>query len=119
MYVLSKGVRSYRTRYVGSDMGLIAILNTTHDDDTASLLNIDGYVVMIHAPNNFADISSGNAIEIFPMNNEETFLAIKARSMDTEEGLRTFSPHHVISNDIYGYVRTILHIKFNLFEFHI
>lgn len=76
-------------------MGLVVILNTTHSDDTVSLLNMDGYAVLIHASNKFPDIASGSSLEVFPNVNEETFIALRARVMDSSEDLRTFSASHV------------------------
>lgn len=76
-------------------MGLTVLLNSSHADDMVSLLNMDAYVVIIHNPNDFPDVVSGSAIEVFPMNNEESFIAIRAKFMDTSEQLRTFDPSYV------------------------
>lgn len=76
-------------------MGLTVLLNSSHADDMISLLNMDAYVVIIHNPNDFPDVVSGSAIEVFPMNNEESFIAIRAKYMDTSEQLRTFDPTYV------------------------
>ncbi|TMW52457.1 hypothetical protein DOY81_002472, partial [Sarcophaga bullata] len=37
---------------------------------------------------------SGSAIEVFPMNNEDSFISIKAKFMDTSEDLRIFEPSY-------------------------
>ncbi|XP_013101179.2 pickpocket protein 28 [Stomoxys calcitrans] len=86
--------RSYSTRYAGSNMGLIVILNTSQSDDTGSLLNMDGYAVLVHAPNKFPDTSSGGILEVFPSTNEESYLAVRARVTDSDPDLRTFTASH-------------------------
>ncbi|KAL9894906.1 pickpocket 24 [Glossina fuscipes fuscipes] len=83
--------RSHGQRFGRSDAGLTVILNSSQVNDVVSLLNMDAYVVIIHKASNFPDIASGEAIEVFPMHNEETFVAIKARVMNTSEKLRIFS----------------------------
>ena len=76
-------------------MGLTVLLNSSHANDTVSLLNIDGYVVILHNPNDFPDIGSGSAIEVFPMNNEDSFISIKTKFIDTSEDLRIFESSYV------------------------
>ncbi|KAM7359471.1 sodium channel protein Nach-like [Cochliomyia hominivorax] len=86
--------RNATNRLISSELGLTVLLNSSHSDDFASLLNMDAYVVIIHNPNDFPDIVSGSAIEVFPMNNEESFIAIRAKFMDTSEELRAFHPSY-------------------------
>ncbi|XP_058984612.1 sodium channel protein Nach isoform X2 [Musca domestica] len=86
--------RTYRTRFSGSGMGLIVVMNTSHADDMANLLSMDGYAVIIHAPNRFPEISSGSSLEVFPNINEETFIALKARVLDGSDKLRSFAASH-------------------------
>uniref|UniRef100_A0A1A9UF04 Sodium channel protein Nach n=1 Tax=Glossina austeni TaxID=7395 RepID=A0A1A9UF04_GLOAU len=83
--------RLHDQRFGRSDAGLTVILNSSQVNDVVSLLNMDAYVVIIHKASNFPDIASGEAIEVFPIHNEETFVAIKARVMNTSEKLRIFS----------------------------
>ncbi|XP_061394788.1 pickpocket protein 28-like [Musca vetustissima] len=86
--------RTYRTRFSGSGMGLIVVLNTSHADDMASLLNMDGYAVIVHSPNRYPEISSGSSLEVFPIINEETFIGLKARVLDSSDDLRSFAASH-------------------------
>uniref|UniRef100_A0A1B0G526 Sodium channel protein Nach n=1 Tax=Glossina morsitans morsitans TaxID=37546 RepID=A0A1B0G526_GLOMM len=83
--------RLHDQRFGRSDAGLTVIVNSSQVNDVVSLLNMDAYVVIIHKASNFPDIASGEAIEVFPIHNEETFVAIKARVMNTSEKLRIFS----------------------------
>ncbi|XP_037807499.1 pickpocket protein 28-like [Lucilia sericata] len=87
--------RNSTFRLITSELGLTVLLNSSHSDDMVPILNMDAYVVIIHNPNDFPDIGSGSAIEVFPMNNEESFIAIRAKFMDTSEELRTFDPSYV------------------------
>lgn len=87
--------RLHDQRFGGSDAGLTVIVNSSQVNDVVSLLNMDAYVVIIHKASNFPDIASGEAIEVFPIHNEETFVAIKARVMNTSEKLRIFSSVYV------------------------
>lgn len=87
--------RNDTNRFMSSEMGLTVLLNSSHANDTVSLLNIDGYVVILHNPNDFPDIHSGSAIEVFPMNNEDSYISIKAKLIDTSEDLRIFEPSYV------------------------
>uniref|UniRef100_A0A1A9ZBM3 Sodium channel protein Nach n=1 Tax=Glossina pallidipes TaxID=7398 RepID=A0A1A9ZBM3_GLOPL len=83
--------RLHDQRFGRSDAGLTVIVNSSQVNDVVSLLNMNAYVVIIHKASNFPDIASGEAIEVFPIHNEETFVAIKARVMNTSEKLRIFS----------------------------
>ncbi|XP_073817261.1 pickpocket 22 [Musca autumnalis] len=108
--------RSYRTRFVGSGMGLIVVLNTSHGDDMASLLNMDGYAVLIHSPNRFPEISSGSSLEVFPNINEETFIALKARVLDSSDQLRSFAATHrkCYFDDEVPYSHTLMNNKYSM-----
>lgn len=85
-------------------MGLTVLLNSSHSDDVVSLLNMDSYVVIIHNPYDFPDIVSGSGIEVFPMNNQVSFIAVKAKFIDTIDDIRTFDS----SNVGFWYLRTLI-----------
>jgi len=68
------------------------VLNASHDDYFAPVLNTNGYIVIIHDANNFASIASSNALEMFPGQREESFLKIFPRLIDTDNSLKSFSP---------------------------
>lgn len=71
------------------------MLNASHADYFAPVLNTNGYIVIIHDADNFASIASSNALETFPGQNEESFLKIFPRVIDTDSSLYHFSPYGV------------------------
>ncbi|XP_037943866.1 sodium channel protein Nach-like [Teleopsis dalmanni] len=82
--------RNYKNRFVGSGSGLILLLNSSILDEFNTILNIIGYVVIVHNPDDFADISSGGSQVVFPTFNQESFVPISARVIDTDDDLRQF-----------------------------
>ncbi|KAL7729761.1 hypothetical protein ACLKA6_014627 [Drosophila palustris] len=84
--------RDFKNRFASQSQGLTVVLNASHDDYFAPVLNTNGYIVIIHDANNFASISSSNALEMFPGQREESFLKIFPRVIDTDKTLNSFSP---------------------------
>lgn len=87
--------RTRKNSFVIPDMGLTVTLNTSQRDNFSPILNIYGSMVIIHGPGEFADISSGGCRVVFPAYGEESFIALRARIIDTVEDLRAFSPKTV------------------------
>ncbi|XP_030573973.1 sodium channel protein Nach [Drosophila novamexicana] len=84
--------RDFKNRYADSALGLTVVLNSSHADYMAPILNTNGYVVIIHDADNYPSISSSNALEMFPGQRQESFLKIFARVIDTDKNLHSFSP---------------------------
>ncbi|CAD6993459.1 unnamed protein product [Ceratitis capitata] len=84
--------RNIRDRLVNTDMGLTVVLNTSHKDDFVSVLKVDGYIVIVHNPEVFADTTSGESRELFLTYGEESFLALHALLVFTDPSLSSFSP---------------------------
>lgn len=74
---------------------MTVVLNTSHTDDFMSILNIDGYIVIVHDSDIFADTTSGEAHELFIADGEESFMALRALLVYTEPSLSSFRPHTV------------------------
>nr|XP_014090434.2 sodium channel protein Nach-like [Bactrocera oleae] len=85
--------RKIRDQFVNSELGLTVVLNTSHTDDFMSILNIDGYIVIVHDSDIFADTTSGEAHELFIADGEESFMALRALLVYTEPSLSSFRPH--------------------------
>ncbi|XP_018786778.1 PREDICTED: sodium channel protein Nach [Bactrocera latifrons] len=85
--------RKMRDQFVSTELGLTVVLNTSHKDDFMSLMNIDGYIVIVHDSDIFADTTSGESHELFITYGEESFLALNALLVYTEPNLSSFSPH--------------------------
>ncbi|XP_026851125.1 sodium channel protein Nach [Drosophila persimilis] len=84
--------RNFKNRLASAELGLTVVLNSSHADQFAPILNTDGYIVLIHSADNYASVTSSNALEMFPGQREETALQIHARVVDTDDSLNSFSP---------------------------
>ncbi|XP_017141318.1 sodium channel protein Nach [Drosophila miranda] len=84
--------RNFKNRLASAELGLTVVLNSSHADQFAPILNTDGYIVLIHSADNYASVTSSNALEMFPGQREETSLQIHARVVDTDDSLNSFSP---------------------------
>ncbi|KAH8381332.1 hypothetical protein KR093_002819 [Drosophila rubida] len=84
--------RDFKNRFANSAQGLTVVVNASHDDYFAPILNTNGYIVIVHDANNFPAISSSNSLEMFPGQREESFLKIFPRVIDTDKSLHSFSP---------------------------
>lgn len=60
-----------------------------------SILRIDGYIVIVHDSDIFADTTSGEAHELYLTFGEESYMALRALLVFTEPNLVSFSPHTV------------------------
>ncbi|XP_037943863.1 sodium channel protein Nach-like [Teleopsis dalmanni] len=119
--------RNYTTRFASPDTGLTVVLNNTVDRETfGAILDIDGYIVMLHRPNDYADISSGSTQLVFPTHNSESFLSINARLFDADDALRSYSPKtrkcafndeatnsEIILRDAYSFANCISRCRIN------
>ncbi|KAH8406642.1 hypothetical protein KR222_001547 [Zaprionus bogoriensis] len=85
--------RDFKNRFANSALGLTVVLNASHADYFAPVLNTNGYIVIIHDADNFASIASSNALETFPGQQEESFLKIFPRVIETDKSLYSFSPY--------------------------
>ncbi|BFF93018.1 sodium channel protein Nach [Drosophila madeirensis] len=84
--------RNFKNRLASAELGLTVVLNSSHSDHFAPILKTDGYIVLIHSADNYASVTSSNALEMFPGQREETSLQIHARVVNTDDSLRSFSP---------------------------
>jgi len=64
-------------------------------DYFAPILNTNGYIVMIHNAENYASVYSSNVLEMFPGQGEDSYIAVYARVVDTDDSLKSFSPFSV------------------------
>lgn len=92
--------RDFKNRFASAELGLTLVLNASHADYFAPILNTNGYIVIIHDADNFASIASSNALEIFPGQKEESYLKIFPRVIDTDSSLHAFSPLGVSSSKL-------------------
>jgi len=76
-------------------MGLKVVLNDSHSDYFATVLNTNGYIVLIHSAENYASVSSSNVLEVFPGQGEDSSISVYARVVDTDDSLKSFSPYGV------------------------
>ncbi|EDV91046.1 sodium channel protein Nach [Drosophila grimshawi] len=84
--------RDYKNRFANPELGLTVFLNASHADYFTPVLRTEGYIVIIHNADNFAAISSSNALELFPGEMDESYVRIFARVIDTDPSLSSFSP---------------------------
>lgn len=92
--------RDFKNRLASSELGLTVVLNASHADYFAPVLNTNGYIVIIHDADNFASPASSSALETFPGQNEESYLKIFPRVIETENSLHAFSPFGVSSSKV-------------------
>ncbi|XP_016932138.4 sodium channel protein Nach [Drosophila suzukii] len=85
--------RHFKDRLARPEMGLKVVLNDSHSDYFATVLNTNGYIVLIHSAENYASVSSSNVIEIFPGQGEDSSISVYARVVDTDDSLKSFSPY--------------------------
>ncbi|KAH8335649.1 hypothetical protein KR074_007695 [Drosophila pseudoananassae] len=84
--------RNFKNRLASPELGLTVVLNSSHSDYFAPILNTNGYIVLIHNADDYATVSSSNTLEMFPGQGEDTYLQIYARVVDTDDSLKSFSP---------------------------
>ncbi|XP_067624580.1 uncharacterized protein ppk24 [Eurosta solidaginis] len=84
--------RRFRDRFVGPDLGLKVVLNTSHKDEFMSILNIDGYIVIVHDSDTYPDPSSVESQELYLSSGEGSSVLLRAFLISTEPSLRSFSP---------------------------
>ncbi|XP_016998945.2 sodium channel protein Nach [Drosophila takahashii] len=84
--------RHFKDRLSRPELGLTVVLNDSHSDYFAPILNTNGYIVMIHSAENYPSVSSSNVLEMFPGQGEDSYLSIYARVVDTDDSLKSFSP---------------------------
>ncbi|KAH8278519.1 hypothetical protein KR018_004355 [Drosophila ironensis] len=84
--------RNFKNRLASSELGLTVVLNSSHVDYFAPILNTNGYIVLVHSANDFASVSSSGTLEMFPGQGEDTYMQIYARVVDTDDSLKSFSP---------------------------
>ncbi|XP_043652138.1 pickpocket protein 19 [Drosophila teissieri] len=84
--------RHFKNRLASPELGLKVVLNDSHADYFAPILNTNGYIVMIHNAENYASVSSSNVLEMFPGQGEDSYLSVYARVVDTDDSLKSFSP---------------------------
>ncbi|KMZ05691.1 sodium channel protein Nach [Drosophila simulans] len=84
--------RHFKNRLASSELGLKVVLNDSHVDYFAPILNTNGYIVLIHNAENYASVSSSNVLEMFPGQGEDSYIAVYARVVDTDDSLKSFSP---------------------------
>ncbi|KAH8288626.1 hypothetical protein KR054_006750 [Drosophila jambulina] len=84
--------RNFKNRLASSELGLTVVLNSSHSDYFAPILNTNGYIVLVHNAENYASVSSSNALEMFPGQGEDSYLQVYARVVDTDNSLKSFSP---------------------------
>lgn len=87
--------RNFKNRLANPELGLTVVLNSSHSDYFAPILNTNGYIVLIHNADDYATVSSSNTLEMFPGQGEDTYLQIYARVVDTDDSLKSFSPFGV------------------------
>ncbi|XP_030370388.1 uncharacterized protein LOC115621009 [Scaptodrosophila lebanonensis] len=83
--------RHFKNRLASSELGLTVVLNSSQDDYFTPVLNTNGYIVIVHDSENYASVASSNAVEVHPGQNEESFLMIYARVVETDPSLDSFS----------------------------
>ncbi|XP_067614658.1 band 4.1-like protein 4 isoform X2 [Eurosta solidaginis] len=90
--------RRFRERFVGPDFGLKVVLNTSHKDEFMSILNIDGYIVIVHDSDTYPDPSSVESQELYLSSGEGSSVLLRAFLISTEPSLRSFSSQTVSTN---------------------
>ncbi|XP_016960071.1 sodium channel protein Nach [Drosophila biarmipes] len=84
--------RHFKDRLARPELGLKVVLNDSQSDYFATVLNTNGYIVMIHSAENYASVSSSNVLEMFPGQGEDSSISVYARVVDTDDSLKSFSP---------------------------
>lgn len=89
--------RGSSNRLFGSDLGLIITLNSSSADDFQSIFSVNGFVVLIYEPNKYPDITSSGVCERFITSGFETFLAVTAKPVDSDNSIKHFV-NRIVSN---------------------
>ncbi|TMW52446.1 hypothetical protein DOY81_002461 [Sarcophaga bullata] len=84
--------RSFRRRYFGQDMGLILLLSAPKEDNFYKSFSLDGFIVDIHNPTLYPDISSGGVEERFVQTGIDTYLSVTPRIIQTVSEARFLRP---------------------------
>lgn len=82
--------RLSNNRLFSSDLGLTITLNTSSADDFQSIFSVDGYVILLYEPNKYPDITSSGVSERFIASGFETFLAVTAKPVDSDDSIKPF-----------------------------
>lgn len=97
--------RSSNNRLFSPDLGLKVTLNSSASDDFQSIFSIDGFIVLIYEPNKFPDITSSGVNERFISSGFETFLAITAKALDSDNSIKSFV-NNIVSKNKYKKYKT-------------
>ncbi|EDX14297.1 GD18259 [Drosophila simulans] len=98
--------RHFKNRLASSELGLKVVLNDSHVDYFAPILNTNGYIVLIHNAENYASVSSSNVLEMFPGQGEDSYIArrcyfeYEAQNPVHEELMKTYSYSYTFPNCI-------------------
>ncbi|KAH8383589.1 hypothetical protein KR009_009458 [Drosophila setifemur] len=84
--------RNFTNRLASAELGLKVVLNASRSDNFAPILKTNGYIVLVHNAENYPTVSSSNVLEMFPGQEEDSYLQIYARVVDTDDSLKSFSP---------------------------
>lgn len=76
---------------MGSDQGLVVILNSTTDDYFYTMKNIFGFTVQIFNNHDFCDITTGAVHEQIIDVNEEVFMRLRVSTLKGDESIRPYT----------------------------
>ncbi|XP_073815281.1 pickpocket 24 isoform X2 [Musca autumnalis] len=84
--------RSFRYRFFGPDMGLVVLLNASHNDDFIPSMTAERFEVLIHSPDITPNPSSGSVEERMIEGGKDTFLSLTPRIFQTVDEVRYYKP---------------------------